>query len=123
MSASRDFFWKFGLGLARLIRYIACDMAGRTSSSSSDRLNDAVAWASTAADRQALGLPVKIWTVPSWSALIVSTALSSPRPVWMCMPIRRSLAITLIVGNFPALAEISLPRLLGIFPPPLAGEG
>src|ERR1700730_13039457 len=101
MSASRDFFWKVGFGLARLIRYMACDMAGRTSSSCRDLLNMAVAWASTGADRQALGLPVKIWTVPSCSALIVSTALSRPRPVWMCIPIRRSLAIVLIVGNFP----------------------
>ena len=39
---------------------MAWDIAGRTSSSCRERLNMAVAWASIGAERQALGLPVKI---------------------------------------------------------------
>src|SRR5205823_6374173 len=95
--AARDVFMKLGFGLARLMRYMACDIAGRTSSASSERLKNAVACGSTGADRQALGLPVKIWTALSCSVLIISMALSRPRPVRMCMPIRRSWAIDPIV--------------------------
>src|SRR5207244_9441799 len=62
---------------------------------------------------------------------MVSTALSRPRPVRMCMPIRRCLATALIVGNFPsplpmspspACQTFSSPACQ-TFPSALAGEG
>src|SRR5579864_4893845 len=81
------------------MRYIACDMAGKTSSSRSDLRKTSVACRSTGADRQALGLPVKICSALSCRTLISSTALSRPRPVRRCMPIRRFSATQLFCAT------------------------